>query len=142
MIVGRSHNRSCNVVAGSPPNTRQGAYGLDATREASGTSQVSIVDDDGDAFSMTTTIESFFGSRVMVRGFLLNNELTDFSFAPVDNGQPVANRIEAGKRPRSSMSPTIVYDRAGRVHMVAGSPGGSVWRLISSPSRTRRAISL
>jgi gamma-glutamyltranspeptidase/glutathione hydrolase len=58
-------------------------------------------------------------------GFLLNNELTDFSFSPSDDGKPVANRVEAGKRPRSSMSPTIVYDAQGRVHMIAGSPGGS-----------------
>jgi gamma-glutamyltranspeptidase/glutathione hydrolase len=58
-------------------------------------------------------------------GFLLNNELTDFSFTPVDGGKPVANRVEGGKRPRSSMSPTIVYDRARRVAIVAGSPGGS-----------------
>ena len=75
---------------------------------------------------MTTTIEDAFGSRLMTRsGFLLNNELTDFSFAPIDNGKPVANRVEAGKRPRSAMAPTIVYDREGRVYMVVGSPGGS-----------------
>ena len=75
---------------------------------------------------MTTTIEDAFGSRLMTQGgFLLNNELTDFSFAPTDDGKPVANRVEAGKRPRSSMSPTIVYDRSGRVAIVAGSPGGS-----------------
>jgi gamma-glutamyltranspeptidase / glutathione hydrolase len=75
---------------------------------------------------MTTTIEDMFGSRLMTRsGFLLNNELTDFSFAPVDEGKPVANRVEAGKRPRSSMAPTIVYDGKGKVYMVAGSPGGS-----------------
>ena len=75
---------------------------------------------------MTTTIEDAFGSRLMTRGgFLLNNELTDFSFAPTDDGKPVANRIEGGKRPRSSMAPTIVYDQFGRVAIVAGSPGGS-----------------
>ena len=75
---------------------------------------------------MTTTIEDAFGSRLMTRsGFLLNNELTDFSFAPTDNGKPVANRVEAGKRPRSAMAPTIVYDGTGRVYMVVGSPGGS-----------------
>ncbi len=75
---------------------------------------------------MTTTIEDGFGSRLMTEsGFLLNNELTDFSFVPSENGKPVANRVEAGKRPRSSMAPTIVYDRAGRVYMIVGSPGGS-----------------
>ena len=76
---------------------------------------------------MTTTIEYGFGSRLMTGGgFLLNNELTDFSFRPVDaRGRPVANRVEPGKRPRSSMAPTIVYDRSGRVAVVTGSPGSS-----------------
>ena len=75
---------------------------------------------------MTTTIEDAFGSRLMTRGgFLLNNELTDFSFEPTEDGKPVANRIEGGKRPRSSMAPTIAYDELGRVAIVAGSVGGS-----------------
>ena len=75
---------------------------------------------------MTSTIENQFGSRLMTAGgFLLNNELTDFSFVPEENGKPVANRVEGGKRPRSSMAPTIAYDRFGRVAIVAGSPGGS-----------------
>jgi gamma-glutamyltranspeptidase/glutathione hydrolase len=115
-----------NVVAGTPPNTRQGAYGDDATTEASGTSQVSIVDDEGNAFSMTTTIERSFGSRSMVRGFLLNNQLTDFSFAPIDDeGRPVANRVEGGKRPRSSLDPAIVFaNDDGALRYVLGSPGG------------------
>ena len=87
-----------HVAAGSPPNTRQGAFGRDATHEAAGTSQISIVDDDGNALSMTTTIEQAFGARTMVRGFLLNNQLTDFSFLPVDEeGRPVANRVEGGQ---------------------------------------------
>ncbi len=69
---------------------------------------------EGNAVAMTTTIEDGFGSRLMTEsGFLLNNELTDFSFVPIENGKPVANRVEAGKRPRSSMAPTIVYDRVG-----------------------------
>jgi gamma-glutamyltranspeptidase/glutathione hydrolase len=90
------------------------------------TSHISIIDAEGNAVAMTTTIEDSFGSRLMTEsGFLLNNELTDFSFAPSEGGKPVANRVEAGKRPRSSMSPTIVYDRSGRIHMIAGSPGGS-----------------
>jgi gamma-glutamyltranspeptidase/glutathione hydrolase len=75
---------------------------------------------------MTTTIEDAFGSRLMTRsGFLLNNELTDFTFVPEEGGKPVANRVEAGKRPRSAMAPTIVYDGKGKVAIVAGSPGGS-----------------
>jgi gamma-glutamyltranspeptidase/glutathione hydrolase len=91
-----------------------------------GTSHVSIVDQYGNALSMTTTIESSFGNGVMVNGFLLNNELTDFSFAATDStGIPIANRVQANKRPRSSMSPTIVFDEEGKVEIVTGSPGGS-----------------
>lgn len=99
-----------------------------------GTSHISIVDAFGNALAMTTTIESAFGSRLMVTtdpkragGFLLNNELTDFSFKPRDaQGQAIANRVEPGKRPRSSMSPTLVFDKAtGEVLMSAGSPGGA-----------------
>jgi gamma-glutamyltranspeptidase/glutathione hydrolase len=116
-----------DVVAGTPPNTRQGDYGTDSTQEVPGTSQVSIVDDDGNAFSMTTTIERAFGSRTIVRGFLLNNELTDFSFVPVDDdGRSVANRVEGGKRPRSSMDPTLVFaNDSSALHYVLGSPGGA-----------------
>ncbi|MCW7537758.1 gamma-glutamyltransferase [Aquabacterium sp. A7-Y] len=92
-----------------------------------GTSHISIVDAEGRAVAMTTTIEDQFGSRQMVRGFLLNNQLTDFSLAPTDaTGQPIANRVQPGKRPRSSMSPTLVFDKAsGRLLMSAGSPGGA-----------------
>ena len=90
-----------------------------------GTSHVSIVDAEGNAVSMTTTIEALFGARVMVRGFMLNNELTDFSFAPERDGRPIANRVEGGKRPRSSMSPSIVLDGEGRLYAVTGSPGGA-----------------
>ena len=89
------------------------------------TSQVSIVDAEGNAVSLTTTIEGPFGSRLFVGGFLLNNELTDFAFQPVRDGQPVANRVEPGKRPRSSMAPTMVLDQQGRLVLVLGSPGGS-----------------
>jgi len=93
-----------------------------------GTSHVSIVDAQGHALAMTTTIEDGFGSRQMVHGFLLNNQLTDFSFAPADAaGKPIANRVEPGKRPRSSMSPTLVFDRAnGQLLMTLGSPGGAL----------------
>lgn len=89
------------------------------------TSHLSVVDKDGNAVSMTASIESAFGSRLMARGFLLNNELTDFSFRPAVDGLPVANRVQAGKRPRSSMSPTLVLDREGGFVMAIGSPGGS-----------------
>ncbi|WP_395686966.1 gamma-glutamyltransferase [Caenimonas koreensis] len=99
-----------------------------------GTSHISIVDAQGNAIAMTTTIEAQFGSRLMVNvsgkpgGFMLNNELTDFSFAPKDaQGLPVANRVEGGKRPRSSMSPTLVFSQPdGKFVMSVGSPGGAV----------------
>jgi gamma-glutamyltranspeptidase/glutathione hydrolase len=87
--------------------------------EASGTSHLSIADADGNVVSMTTTIEASFGSRVMARGFHLNNELTDFDFVPGG-----ANQVAPGKRPRSSMAPVIVFDADGRVRMALGSPGG------------------
>jgi gamma-glutamyltranspeptidase/glutathione hydrolase len=99
-----------------------------------GTSHISIIDRHGNALAMTTTIEAVFGARRMVStdasrpgGFLLNNELTDFSFAPSDaQGRPIANRVQAGKRPRSSMSPTLVFDAdSGELMMSLGSPGGA-----------------
>jgi gamma-glutamyltranspeptidase/glutathione hydrolase len=93
-----------------------------------GTSHISIVDAYGNALAMTTTIEDQFGSRQMVRGFMLNNELTDFSFAPADaQGQPIANRVQPGKRPRSSMAPTLAFDKGtGQLVMSGGSPGGAL----------------
>ncbi|KNZ34467.1 MAG: gamma-glutamyltransferase [Methylibium sp. NZG] len=98
----------------------------DRSPELPSTSHVSVVDANGNAVSMTTTIENVFGAQIMVRGFLLNNELTDFSFAPSENGVPIANRVEGGKRPRSSMSPLLVFDKvSGQMVMSVGSPGGS-----------------
>ena len=96
----------------------------DQSIELPSTSHISIVDSYGNALSMTTTIENGFGSRLFVRGFLLNNELTDFSFRTHSDGIPIANRIEPGKRPRSSMAPTIVMEDGAPV-LVIGSPGGS-----------------
>ena len=111
---------------GNPPASAEPSPGRDGTKEAPGTTQVSVIDADGNAVSMTASIESAFGSRLFVRGFLLNNELTDFSFAPADeDGRPIANRVEGGKRPRSSMAPTMVFDENGKLAMVLGSPGGS-----------------
>ena len=89
------------------------------------TTHLSIIDGDGNAVAMTSSIENAFGSRLMVNGFLLNNQLTDFSFAPENDQGPVANSVEAGKRPRSSMAPTMVFDGSGKVVMALGSPGGS-----------------
>ena len=111
--------RACGArKPGDPPDrvapARKVAWGADASLELPSTSHISIVDSYGNAVAMTTTIEDQFGSRLMTQGgFLLNNELTDFSFAPEEDGKPVANRVEGGKRPRSSMAPTIVYDRYG-----------------------------
>jgi len=111
---------------GVPPHTATRSFGDDATVEVPGTSHFCIVDGDGNMLSMTTTIESAFGSRLWAAGFLLNNELTDFAFRPVDaKGRPLANGVAPGKRPRSSMAPTIVFDEAGRPWAALGSPGGS-----------------
>ena len=100
-------------------------YGPDATAEPGGTSSFAIVDQQGDVVSMTTTVESIFGSGRMVEGFMLNNQLTDFSFSPKNAaGYPVANAVAPGKRPRSSMAPAIVLDRQGRFVAAVGSPGG------------------
>ncbi|AWY41184.1 gamma-glutamyltransferase [Pseudomonas putida] len=110
---------------GTPPGI-QVAYAKDRSPLRISTSQVVAVDDQGGAVSMTTTIESAFGSHLMVQGFLLNNEMTDFSFIPEEHGQKVANRVEPGKRPRSSMAPTLIFDRqSGEFVASVGSPGGS-----------------
>ena len=111
------------------PDRRRAAWAPQPDQPEYGTSHISIVDDAGNAISMTTTVESVFGSFAMVRGFLLNNELTDFSFRPEVDGRPVANRVEPGKRPRSSMSPSLVFDRDGHLLLAVGSPGGG--RIIS-----------
>ena len=97
------------------------------TMEFPSTSQISIVDKENNAVSMTTSIEARFGSRIFVHGFLLNNHLTDFSLIPLhpDNGRPVANAVYPGKRPRSAMAPTLVFDSQNKLYMVLGSPGGS-----------------
>ncbi|EBA12749.1 gamma-glutamyltransferase [Roseobacter sp. CCS2] len=112
------------VAPGSPEWDHAMLLADDISLELPSTSHISIVDQYGNALSMTTTIENGFGSRLMVRGFLLNNELTDFSFRTHTDGIPIANRIEPGKRPRSSMSPTIVLED-GAPSLVIGSPGGS-----------------
>jgi gamma-glutamyltranspeptidase/glutathione hydrolase len=113
------------ALPGVPPGVFD-PTAADLVDTESGTSHISIVDRYGNALSMTTTIESSFGNGVLVDGFLLNNELTDFSFNPTDeNGTPIANRVQPNKRPRSSMSPTIVLDAHGDVKLLTGSPGGS-----------------
>ncbi|WP_417580665.1 gamma-glutamyltransferase [Pelagibacterium sp.] len=109
---------------GVPPGWDEARLASDIERPRAGTSHFVIVDGEGNAISATTTIESGFGSRVMTRGYLLNNELTDFSFSPEADGAPIANRVEPGKRPRSSMAPTIVFENDSPV-LLTGSPGGA-----------------
>lgn len=111
--------------AGDPLAGAKTSLADDRSPEWPSTSHVSVVDGHGNALSMTMTIEHLFGSRLMVQGFMLNNELTDFSFVPEQAGVPVANRVQGGKRPRSSMTPLLVFDRAsGQLLMSLGSPGG------------------
>ena len=103
-----------------------GAAAEDATPDSPGTSHFTVVDRNGLVVSMTTTVESVFGSQRMVGGFILNNQLTDFSFRDTDDaGTPIPNRVAPGKRPRSSMSPTIVFDSDGEWLLTTGSPGGN-----------------
>jgi gamma-glutamyltranspeptidase/glutathione hydrolase len=113
-----------DVLPGNPEYSHASLWADDVSLELPSTSHISIVDSYGNALSMTTTIENGFGSRLMTNGFLLNNELTDFSFSSHSDGVPIANRVEPGKRPRSSMSPTIVL-KGGLPTLVIGSPGGS-----------------
>jgi gamma-glutamyltranspeptidase/glutathione hydrolase len=108
------------VPAGAPVS-----LGTDATVEAAGTSHLSVIDGRGNAVAMTTTVESAFGSRILVRGFLLNNELTDFAFQPEADGRPLANRVQGGKRPRSAMAPTLLFAPDGSLRATLGSAGGS-----------------
>ncbi len=110
---------------GSPPGAPLAELADDASPELASTSHLSIVDAEGSAVAMTSSIEFAFGSQQMVRGFLLNNQLTDFSFVAQQEGKPVANRVEPGKRPRSAMSPTMVFDRDGKLVLALGSAGGS-----------------
>ena len=130
--------KSMNTAKAGQPKALQAAYANMPHQKEYGTSHISIVDKYGNALAMTTTIESQFGSKLMVNrgkglagGFLLNNEMTDFSFTPRDDtSKPVANRVEPNKRPRSSMSPTLVYEKLpngkrGKLLMSLGSPGGA-----------------
>ncbi|MEC7940483.1 MAG: gamma-glutamyltransferase [Pseudomonadota bacterium] len=113
-----------SAPSGTPPWDHAMLRSQDVSIELPSTSHFNIVDSEGNVVSMTTTIENAFGSRLMVRGFLLNNELTDFSFKTHNDGKPIANRLEPGKRPRSSMAPTIIM-QDDKPYMAIGSPGGS-----------------
>jgi len=112
-----------SVAAGTPPGapTRIPA----PVSEVAGTTDLAVADRAGNVVEVTTTVEGPFGSGLVVDGTVLNNELTDFDIVPVDAGYLVANRVEGGKRPRSSMAPTIVYDASGKVRLALGAAGGS-----------------
>jgi len=124
-LINPQHFAAGRVAPGEPPGLHADNWGGDQTPEFPSTSNMAIIDRAGNALAMTTTIEFAFGSHLMVRGFLLNNELTDFSYVPESDGKPVANRVAGGKRPRSSMSPTLVFDRKGKLVMSVGSAGGA-----------------
>ena len=123
-LIDRDHALPVPARAGNPPWRDARDYPPGEAYEFPSTSQIVIVDKAGNIVSATSSIEDGFGSRLMVDGFLLNNELTDFAFRPEVNGRPVANRAEPGKRPRSAMAPTIVLDETNKPMLALGSPGG------------------
>ncbi|MEO8466962.1 MAG: gamma-glutamyltransferase [Gammaproteobacteria bacterium] len=114
-----------NAVAGAPRPGVAWDFAPGTAAERPSTSHFSIADKFGDAVAMTTSVQGAFGSQLMVGGFILNNQLTDFDYTPEVGGKPVANRIEAGKRPLSSMAPTMLLDDRGRLRLLVGSPGGT-----------------
>jgi gamma-glutamyltranspeptidase/glutathione hydrolase len=118
--------------AGNPPGAAPRTAGISS--EVAGTTHFTAVDKNGNIANMTSTIEGPFGSQLMAGGFFLNNELTDFTFAPEKDGAPVANRVVGGKRPLSSMAPTVVFDRDGRAVLALGSAGGK--RIIMHVTKT------
>jgi len=113
------------ALPGVPPRKAARAFAPDTAPEPAGTSHLSVVDGKGNAVAMTASVGLAFGSKLLVRGFILNNELTDFAPRPARDGRPVANRAEPGKRPRSSQAPTLVTDADGKLVLTVGSPGGS-----------------
>jgi gamma-glutamyltranspeptidase/glutathione hydrolase len=122
------------IAPGEPLPAAAWDYAPGVASERPSTSHLSIADRYGDAVAMTTSVQGAFGSQLMVGGFILNNQLTDFDYVPVVGGKPVANRIEGGKRPLSSMSPTMLLDERGRLRLVVGSPGGT--RIIGFVAQT------
>ncbi len=127
-----------SASAGTPPNADQN-WKTATSPEQPSTTHFSIVDKDGNGFSMTSSIEMAFGSTLMTHGFLLNNQLTDFSFSEsTEDGKLIANRVQPGKRPRSSMSPFMVFDKDDKLVMLIGSPGGS--RIINYVAKTMLGV--
>ncbi len=119
-------DRSMGSAQAGTPQGMQVAWGTDTALDRPSTSHFVAVDQYGNGLSMTTSVEDAFGSRQFVDGFILNNQLTDFSFDARDDNGPIANRVQPGKRPRSAMSPTLVFDKAtGKLVLATGSPGGS-----------------
>mgnify|MGYP005749592839 CR=1 FL=1 len=142
-LAGRSDEIDASITRGKAepgrlPDERAMNWGLNQPMDIPSTSHFSIIDAQGNAVSMTTTVEGPFGSHLMAGGMMLNNQLTDFSFLPEVDGEPVANAVAPGKRPRSSMTPVIVYDENGDLYAVLGSPGGS--RIISYVTQTLIAL--
>jgi gamma-glutamyltranspeptidase/glutathione hydrolase len=131
-------NRAMAPPRAGNPNWREGSLAPHEFEFGNGTTHITAIDGWGDAVSMTSTVEAVMASRIFLRGFLLNNQLTDFSFAPEADGRPVANRVEPGKRPRSSMSPSIVLDAEGRPVLLVGSAGGA--RIIGHVAQTIVAV--
>jgi gamma-glutamyltranspeptidase / glutathione hydrolase len=123
-LIDPAHAAPSPVAPGEPAGKHSENWGDSDAPEIPSTSHISVIDGDGDAVSMTATIESNFGSHVMVDGFLLNNELTDFAFTPEVDGRPVANRVEPGKRPVSAMSPSMMFGADGKLALIVGSAGG------------------
>ena len=123
------------VTAGTPPGSATLSRADSAPQPENGTSHFVAIDRSGDAVSYTSTVESAFGSGLVVGGYYLNNELTDFDMAPEQDGRPVANRVGAGKRPRSSMAPTLVYAPGGKLRLAVGAAGGA-----TIPAQVLKAI--
>lgn len=126
------------ATAGELPGKQASNFGINASIARPSTSHFTIDDGMGNVVSMTTSVEAPFGSHLMAAGMMLNNQLTDFSFKPVDDGKPVANAVAPGKRPRSSMDPVIVFDDKGEFYAAVGSPGGS--RIIGYVTQTLIAL--
>ncbi|MFN9322209.1 MAG: gamma-glutamyltransferase [Holosporales bacterium] len=121
-----NQNKSLGTARPGKPDASFEQYAAVAQpNQANSTTHISVVDSAGRAISLTSSLEDAWGSRIVVDGFALNSQLTDFAFEPQKNGKPVANRVEAGKRPRSSMSPTFVFDKNGQLQYILGTPGGS-----------------
>ncbi|MFN7226112.1 MAG: gamma-glutamyltransferase [Holosporales bacterium] len=121
-----NQNKSLGTARPGKPDASFEQYAAVAQpNQANSTTHISVVDSAGRAISLTSSLEDAWGSRIVVDGFTLNSQLTDFAFEPQKNGKPVANRVEAGKRPRSSMSPTFVFDKNGQLQYILGTPGGS-----------------